>query len=61
MLIAASILGLGDSPSSFGQTLALLITFGGIGVIVNLLIVYIVAQVAAERRQNEERQQSLLQ
>jgi hypothetical protein len=58
MLIAASILGLGDAPSSFGQTLALLITFVGIGVIVNLLIVYIVAQVAAERRQNEERQQN---
>jgi hypothetical protein len=61
MLIAASILGLGDSPSSFGTTLALLITFLGIGVIVNLLIVYVVAQVTAERRQNEERQQSLRQ
>ena len=61
MVLAASILGLGDSPSSFGQTLALLITFLGIGAIVNLLIVYIVAQVIAERRQNEERQQSLRQ
>ena len=37
-----------------GQTLALLATFGGIGVLVNLLIVYIVAQVLAERRQNKE-------
>jgi F0F1-type ATP synthase assembly protein I len=57
MLIAASILGLGDSPSSFGQTLALLITFLGIGVIANVLIVYVVAQVIAERKQNQERQQ----
>ncbi len=57
MFLAASILGLGDSPSSFGQTLALLLTFLGIGVIANVLIVYTVAQVLAERRQNRERQQ----
>jgi hypothetical protein len=56
-LISASILGLGESPSAFGQTLALLLTFLGIGVIVNVLIVYIVAQVIAERKQNQERQQ----
>jgi hypothetical protein len=64
MLIAhsfllADILGLGHSVSSFGQTLALLITFLGIGVIANLLIAYAVAQVMAERRQNQERQQAL--
>lgn len=59
MLISASILGLGESPSSFGQTLALLLTFLGIGVIANVLIVYIVAQVIAERKQNQERQQGL--
>jgi len=57
MLISASILGLGQSPSAFGQTLALLITFLGIGVIANVLIVYVVGQVLAERRQNRERQQ----
>jgi hypothetical protein len=57
MFPAASILGLGDAPSSFGQTLALLITFLGIGVIANLLIAYIVGQVLAERKQNQERQQ----
>ena len=57
VLIPASILGLGDSPSSFGQTLALLLTFLGIGVIANVLIVYVVAQVIAERKQNQERQQ----
>ena len=54
MLIVSSILGLGESPSSFGETLALLITFLGIGVVVNMLIVYVVAQVMAERKQNQE-------
>jgi phage shock protein PspC (stress-responsive transcriptional regulator) len=61
MLISASILGLGDTPSAFGQTLALLLTFLGIGVIANLLIAYVVAQVMAERKQNQERQQNLHQ
>ncbi len=61
MLIASSILGLGESPSAFGQTLALLITFLGIGIIANVLIVYAVAQVLAERKQNQERQQKLHQ
>jgi phage shock protein PspC (stress-responsive transcriptional regulator) len=45
----------GDAALS--QTLALLATFLGIGVIANALIVYIVAQVMAERRQNQEREQ----
>lgn len=58
LVIASGILGLGESPSSFGQTLALLITFLGIGVLVNALIVYIVAQVMVERRQNQERERS---
>jgi phage shock protein PspC (stress-responsive transcriptional regulator) len=43
--------------SALGQTLALLATFGGIGVIVNVLIVYIIAQVLAERKQNQERRE----
>ena len=55
MLSAGDILGLGHSISSFGETLALLITFLGIGVVANLLIVYAVGQVLAERRQNQER------
>jgi hypothetical protein len=46
---------LGQSPSSFGQTIALLLTFLGIGVVVNVVIIYIVAQVLAERRENHER------
>jgi hypothetical protein len=57
MVILGSILGLGDSPSAFGQTLALIITFIGIGVLVNLLVAYIVFQVLAEHKQNQERQQ----
>jgi hypothetical protein len=56
-MITASILGLGDQPSAFGQTLALIITFIGIGIFVNVLIVYVVFQVLAEHKQNEERQQ----
>jgi hypothetical protein len=55
----ADILGLGHSVSSFGQTLALLITFLGIGVIANILIAYAVFQVLAERRQNQERVQGI--
>ena len=41
---------------SLGQTLALLATFGGIGLIVNLLIIYVIAQVLAEHKQNRERE-----
>ncbi|MGH2872871.1 MAG: hypothetical protein ACRDL5_10485 [Solirubrobacteraceae bacterium] len=55
MALAADILGLGHSTSSFGETLSLLIIFLGIGVLANVLIVYAIAQVLAERRQNQER------
>jgi hypothetical protein len=55
----SSILGLGDSPSAFGQTLALLITFLGIGIFANALIAYAVFQVMAEHKQNQERQEHL--
>jgi phage shock protein PspC (stress-responsive transcriptional regulator) len=44
---------------STDQTIALLITFVGIGVLVNVLVIYIIAQVLAERRENQERQQRL--
>jgi phage shock protein PspC (stress-responsive transcriptional regulator) len=53
MFLTASFLG--QTPSSLGTTIALLLTFLGIGVIVNVLIVYIVAQVIAERKENRER------
>ena len=42
---------------AFTQTFALLATFVGIGVIVNVLIIYIVAQVIGEHRQNRQRRQ----
>ena len=43
---------LGDE--ALGQTLALLATFLGIGALVNVLIVYIVALVLAEHKENQE-------
>jgi hypothetical protein len=46
---------LGQTPSSLGQTIALLLTFLGIGVIANVLIIYVVAQVMAERKENQDR------
>ncbi|HET8977645.1 MAG TPA: hypothetical protein VFN87_05755 [Solirubrobacteraceae bacterium] len=57
MFLAADILGLGHSVSSFGVTLALLLTFLGIGIIANVLIVYAVATAMAERRQNQQRRE----
>jgi hypothetical protein len=39
---------------AFSKTFGLIVTFGGIGVIVNVIIVYIFVQVRGERRQNEE-------
>jgi hypothetical protein len=47
------------TADSLGQTLALLATFLGIGLLVNFLIVYILAQVFAERKENKERQARL--
>lgn len=55
MLVLADLLGLGHSQSSFGVTLALAITFLGIGVVANLLIGYAVFVAMAERKQNQER------
>jgi hypothetical protein len=52
MLIASNI--------ALGQTLALLATFVvALGLLVNLLIVYIAAQVLAEHRQNQEHDASV--
>ena len=56
LVIASGILGLGESPSSFGTTLALILTwFVIMGGVVNFLIGYIVSQVMVERKQNQER------
>jgi hypothetical protein len=54
--VLASILGLGESPSAFGTSLALILTFVVImGLLVNILVVYIIVQVMNERRENQER------
>jgi hypothetical protein len=50
---------LASASNSLGQTLALLATFVGIGILVNVLVVYVVAQVLGERKQNQERQAGL--
>jgi len=42
------------ADTALGQTLALLVTFLGVGVLVNILVLYIVAQVLGERKQNRE-------
>jgi hypothetical protein len=42
---------------ALGVDLSLIAVFGGIGVLVNVLIFYTVVQVIAERRDNEERKQ----
>lgn len=46
MLLAAS--------EAFAKTFGLIVTFGGIGVIVNIILVYIAIQIRGERRQNQE-------
>ncbi len=48
-----------SASAALSQTLALLATFLGIGVIVNVLVVYILAQVFAERRENQERRDGI--
>jgi hypothetical protein len=45
------------ADTAVDQTLALLATFVGIGILVNVLVVYIIGQVLAERRQNQERRE----
>lgn len=56
LVIASGILGLGESPSAFGQSLALILTwFVVIGGVVNFLVGYVVSQVMVERKQNQER------
>ena len=46
MLLAAS--------EAFVKTFGLLVTFIGIGVIVNVIVIYIAIQIRGERRQNQE-------
>ena len=45
---------LAPADIALGQTLALLATFLGVGVLVNVLVVFIVAQVMGERKANRQ-------
>lgn len=47
------------TSTAFHFTFGLLVTFLGIGVIANVLIVYAVIQVFGERQQNEEHRSQL--
>ena len=51
MLLAAS--------AAFSKTIGLIATFGGIGVVVNIIVVYIAIQVRGEHRQNQEYRERL--
>jgi hypothetical protein len=42
------------------KDIGLIATFGGIGVVVNVIIVYIAIQIRGERRQNQEYRERLL-
>jgi ABC-type transporter Mla subunit MlaD len=42
------------------KTIGLIITFGGIGLVVNVIIVVIAVQIRGERRQNREYRERLL-
>jgi F0F1-type ATP synthase membrane subunit b/b' len=43
--------------AALSQTFALVVTFVGIGVVVNVLVIYAIGQVLAERRENLERRE----
>jgi hypothetical protein len=42
------------ASQAFSKTVGLIITFGGIGVFVNILIIVIAFQIRGERRENRE-------
>ena len=44
------------SSTATDYTIGLIAIFGGIGLVVNALVVYIIAQVLGERRENQEYQ-----
>jgi hypothetical protein len=46
MVVAAS--------EAFSKTFGLIVTFGGIGLIVNIILIYIAVQIRGERRENKE-------
>ena len=46
------------TSEAFSKTFGLIITFGGIGVLVNIILVYVAVQIRGERRQNQEHLES---
>jgi hypothetical protein len=46
------------ADQAFAKTFGLLVTFVGIGIIVNVILIYIAVQIRGERRQNREYQQT---
>ena len=52
MILAAS--------QAVSKDIGLIATFGGIGVVVNVIIIFIAIQVRGERRQNQEYRERLL-
>jgi hypothetical protein len=52
MLLAAS--------AAVSKDIGLIATFGGIGVVVNVIVVFIAVQVRGERQQNQEYRERLL-
>jgi hypothetical protein len=51
------IVGLSEAVS---KDIGLIATFGGIGVVVNVIIVYIAIQIRGERQQNQEYRERML-
>jgi hypothetical protein len=47
------------SSEAASKTIGLIITFGGIGLIVNAILIFIAIQVRGERRQNQEYRERL--
>jgi hypothetical protein len=42
------------ADAAFSKTFGLIVTFGGIGLIVNIILVYIAVQIRGERRENQK-------
>jgi ABC-type transporter Mla subunit MlaD len=48
------------TSAAVSKDIGLIATFGGIGVIVNVIVVFIAIQIRGERRQNQEYRERLL-
>ncbi len=46
------------TSEAFVKSFGLLLTFGGIGIVVNIILIYIAVQIHGERRQNKEYRES---